>query len=82
MRLAVSALFLIGFAFGSAAADTKVDWSQYLEQPGDRVPKKKTTPVAAEAVKPVKKAKAPRAAAAKPRPAKAIAKRKPGRQRR
>ncbi len=78
MRLAVSALFLLGFGFGSAHADKKVDWSQYLEQPGDRVPKK-ATPVVAEPAK--KPAKAPRAAAAKQRPAKAIAKRKPGRRR-
>jgi hypothetical protein len=71
MRLAVTALFLVGFLFGSASADRKVDWSQYLEKPGERVPKK-ATPAVAKSAKPDKKVK--RAAAAK-RPAKAVAKR-------
>lgn len=78
MRFAVCSLFLVGFLFGTASADRKVDWSQYLEKPGERAPKKETPVVAKEA----KKAKAPRAAvAAKQRPAKAVAKRKTGRRR-
>ena len=78
MRLAVTALFLVGFLFGTAAADRKVDWSQYLEKPGERTPKKET-PVVAKSEKPEKKAKATRSAQ---RPAKVTAKRgKPGRRR-
>ncbi len=80
MRLVVIAVFLVGFTFGSASAERgargKVDWSQYLEKPGDRVPKKATPSVAADSGKKVKK---PRAAAK--RPAKANAKRKVGRRR-
>jgi len=79
MRLVVSTLFVVGFSFGSVHADRKVDWSQYLEQPGDRVPKKSTPVVASGSAK---KSTAPRAAAAKQqRPAKAVAKRKQGRRR-
>lgn len=70
MRLVVCSLFLVGFLFGTASADRKVDWSQYLEKPGERTPKKETPVVAKQA----KKSKAPRAAvAAKQRPAKAVA---------
>lgn len=76
MRLVVCSLFLVGFLFGTASADRKVDWSQYLEKPGERAPKKET-PVVAKAAK-----QAPRTAvAAKQRPAKAIAKRKTTRRR-
>lgn len=74
MRLALSALFLVGFLFGSAGADRKVDWSQYLEKPGERKPPTRATPVVAKQdTKTPKKAKATRAAQ---RPAKAAAKRK------
>jgi hypothetical protein len=71
MRLALCSLFLVGFLFGTASADRKVDWSQYLEKPGERAPKKETLVVAKETKK-----KAPRAAAAKQRPAKAVARKR------
>ena len=75
MRLVVCSLSLVGFLFGTASADRKVDWSQYLEKPGERAPKKETPVVAKEAK--VKKSKAPRAAvAAKQRPAKAVARKR------
>lgn len=79
MRLAVCALFLVGFLFGTASADRKVDWSQYLEKPGERTPRKETPVIAKETKKDKKATKA--VAAAKQRPAKAVAKRKPGRRR-
>lgn len=72
MRLVVCSLFLVGFLFGTASADRKVDWSQYLEKPGERTPKKATPVIAKETKK-----KAPRAAvAAKQRPAKAVARKR------
>jgi hypothetical protein len=81
-RLWMSIFIVSGLALGTARAEKKVDWSQYLEQPGDRVPAKTTPKVVEEAptAAKAKKAKAPRAASAKARP-KAVAKRKPARRR-
>lgn len=79
MRLLLVAI-LVALLPGSAArAERKVDWSQYLEKPGDRMAKR-STPVVAEQkkAKQAKKAKkAPRRAAKKA----LKAKRKRGRRR-
>ncbi len=76
----MAVLVTFGFA-GVAHAEKKVDWSQYLEDPGDR-PTARPSPKAAE---PAAKAKqAPRAKTAKVRSAKVAstkAKRKPARRR-
>lgn len=67
----IAALVVVGLVSAAAAAPTKVDWSQYLEKPGDRVARKATpTPKAVQA-KParVTKAKAPPKAKARPKAA-------------
>lgn len=58
--------FLLGAA-PDARAGGKVDWSQYLEKPGDRLPATRTAPVAEKAPKQKRATKAAK------RPAKARA---------
>ncbi|MEO8699879.1 MAG: hypothetical protein ABI867_07535 [Kofleriaceae bacterium] len=60
----IAVLVVVGLASVAQAGNGKVDWSQYLEKPGDRVAVK-TTP-AAKSAKPAKKA-APKAKA-RPKP--------------
>lgn len=75
MRVLLVAV-LLALVPGLASAERKVDWSQYLEKPGDR-PAPRTTPVVAEPeAKPGKKI-----AKQKPAKKKAAAKRKPARRR-
>ena len=68
---------------GDARAEKKVDWSQYLESPGERTKLRRTTPTAEPTpAATAKKGKATRGKATKQRPvAQAKAKRKPARRR-
>jgi hypothetical protein len=77
MRLLLVAVLFALLPGTAAHAEKRVDWSQYLEKPGDR-PAPRTTVVAEPEAKPTKKAKATKQRTAK---AATKAKRKPGRRR-
>ena len=70
MRRWIQFLVVVGLflGVGPAHADSKVDWTPYLEKPGERVVVKPTAPVAVAAAKPEspreKKANAKQAAKA------------------
>jgi hypothetical protein len=72
-RLLVASVLLLGLG-ADARADSKGDWSQFIEKPGDHVVNKPVAespqPAAVKAAKPEKVAKAPKAA----KPAKAAPK--------
>lgn len=62
-------LVVLGLGLGEARAEKKVDWSQYLEEPGARTKYTRTTPTVAKPEP--KKAKAK--PVAKPRQTKKVA---------
>jgi hypothetical protein len=63
------AAFVVVIGFGTARADSKVDWSQYLEKPGDRTPvKARPTPKVAKATPATKAAPKAKSATARPKP--------------
>ncbi|MEO8841835.1 MAG: hypothetical protein ABI591_31685 [Kofleriaceae bacterium] len=75
-RLLVASVLLLGLG-ADARADSKGDWSQFIEKPGDHVvnkPASESQPAAVKSAKPekvAKVAKAPKPTRAKPAPKKA-----------
>jgi len=61
-RLLVASVLLLGLG-ADAGADSKGDWSQFIEKPGDHVvnkPASESQPAAVKSAKPEKVAKAPK----------------------
>jgi hypothetical protein len=70
-RLLVASVLLLGLG-ADARADSKGDWSQFIEKPGDHVvnkPVAESPPVAVKTAKPEKAAKATKPAKSAPKKA-------------
>jgi hypothetical protein len=70
-RLVLAVAIVLGLGLGEARADSKGDWSQFIEKPGDKPPPVTHTaaidPVPKAPAKSAKTAKATKKPAAKPK---------------